>query len=65
MLDYLQGMLSVDWRWEEGNKDQDGNIQVDYLAKKGISAEFGLWQDIAYSMYDRCDDGAFSTQIIQ
>lgn len=61
ILDRLQGMLAVDWRWVEGHQDHDGNIQADDLAKKGISAECELWQELAYSLCDRCGDSASPT----
>ena len=51
MLDELQGKLTVNWRWVDGHKDTEGNIQADDLAKKGVSEENCFWQEKAYSWY--------------
>ena len=51
MLDELQGELTVNWRWVEGHKETDGNIQADDLAKKGVSEGNCFCQEKAYSWY--------------
>ena len=51
MLNELQGKLTVNWRWVDGHKDTEGNIQADDLAKKGVSEENCFWQEKAYSWY--------------
>ena len=55
MLDQLQGKLSVNWRWVEGHKDTEGNIQADILAKEGVVEERCFLQEMAFHWYTHSD----------